>query len=73
VSVYLDSWAILAWLDGEEAALSRVNRVIDSYCERAVGSIAAVVTFDSGLPQQHPTSSPTQSPAPRPVDQGIDG
>jgi predicted nucleic acid-binding protein len=26
----LDSWAILAWLDGEEPALSRVNAVIDS-------------------------------------------
>jgi predicted nucleic acid-binding protein len=30
VSVCLDSWAILAWLDGEEPALSRVNAVIDS-------------------------------------------
>jgi predicted nucleic acid-binding protein len=30
VSVCLDSWAILAWLDGEEPALSRVNQVIDS-------------------------------------------
>jgi len=26
----LDSWAILAWLDGEEPALSRVESVIDS-------------------------------------------
>jgi predicted nucleic acid-binding protein len=26
----LDSWAILAWLDGEEPALSRVNEVIAS-------------------------------------------
>jgi predicted nucleic acid-binding protein len=26
----LDSWAILAWLDGEDPALSRVNRVIES-------------------------------------------
>ncbi|HEU0318895.1 MAG TPA: PIN domain-containing protein [Solirubrobacteraceae bacterium] len=26
----LDSWAILAWLDGEEPALSRVNEVIES-------------------------------------------
>jgi predicted nucleic acid-binding protein len=26
----LDSWAILAWLDGEEPTLSRVNAVIDS-------------------------------------------
>ena len=28
MSVCLDSWAILAWLDGEEPALSRVNAVI---------------------------------------------
>jgi uncharacterized protein with PIN domain len=26
VSVCLDSWAVLAWLDGEEPALSRVER-----------------------------------------------
>ena len=30
MSVCLDSWAILAWLDGEEPALSRVNAEIDS-------------------------------------------
>jgi predicted nucleic acid-binding protein len=30
VSVCLDSWAILAWLDGEEPAMSRVNDVIES-------------------------------------------
>ena len=30
MSVCLDSWAILAWLDGEEPALSRVNEVIDT-------------------------------------------
>jgi predicted nucleic acid-binding protein len=29
MSVCLDSWAVLAWLDGEEPALSRVNGVID--------------------------------------------
>jgi uncharacterized protein with PIN domain len=28
VSVCLDSWAILAWLDGEEPALSRINGLI---------------------------------------------
>jgi predicted nucleic acid-binding protein len=28
VSVCLDSWAILAWLDGEEPALSRVEAII---------------------------------------------
>jgi PIN domain nuclease of toxin-antitoxin system len=28
VSVCLDSWAILAWMDGEEPALSRVEKVI---------------------------------------------
>jgi PIN domain nuclease of toxin-antitoxin system len=28
MSVCLDSWAILAWLDGEEPALSRVEEVI---------------------------------------------
>jgi PIN domain nuclease of toxin-antitoxin system len=28
VSVCLDSWAILAWMDGEEPALSRVEEVI---------------------------------------------
>lgn len=30
MSVCLDSWAILAWLDGEEPALSRVNAIISS-------------------------------------------
>jgi len=30
VSVCLDPWAILAWLDGEEPALARVNAVLDS-------------------------------------------
>lgn len=30
MSVCLDSWTILAWLDGEEPALSGVNQVIDS-------------------------------------------
>jgi predicted nucleic acid-binding protein len=30
VSVCLDSWAILAWLDGEQPALSRVNEVLAS-------------------------------------------
>jgi len=30
VSVCLDSWAVLAWLDGEEPALTRVNGVIES-------------------------------------------
>jgi predicted nucleic acid-binding protein len=29
VSVCLDSWAILAWLDGEEPAFSRVEQLID--------------------------------------------
>jgi predicted nucleic acid-binding protein len=30
LSVCLDSWAILAWLDGDEPALSRIDAVIDS-------------------------------------------
>ena len=30
MSVCLDSWAILAWLDGEEPALSRVGGLIES-------------------------------------------
>jgi len=30
MSVCLDSWAILAWLDGEEPALSRLNQLIAS-------------------------------------------
>lgn len=30
MSVCLDSWAILAWLDGEQPALSRVNGLIDT-------------------------------------------
>lgn len=30
MSVCLDAWAILAWLDGEEPALARVNAVLDS-------------------------------------------
>lgn len=29
MSVCLDSWAILAWLDGEEPALSRVEELLD--------------------------------------------
>jgi PIN domain nuclease of toxin-antitoxin system len=30
MTVCLDSWAVLAWLDGEEPALSRVNELIGS-------------------------------------------
>jgi predicted nucleic acid-binding protein len=30
MSVCLDSWAVLAWLDGEQPALSRVEGVVDS-------------------------------------------
>ena len=30
MSVCLDSWAILAWLDGEEPALSRLDALIES-------------------------------------------
>jgi predicted nucleic acid-binding protein len=30
VSICLDSWAILAWLDGEEPALSRVEASMDT-------------------------------------------
>jgi hypothetical protein len=30
MSVCLDSWAVLAWLDGEGPALSRVNDLIGS-------------------------------------------
>ena len=30
MSVCLDSWAILAWLDGEQPALSRVDELIDA-------------------------------------------
>ena len=30
MSVCLDSWAILAWLDGEEPALSRIEGLIDT-------------------------------------------
>lgn len=30
MSVCLDSWAILAWLDGDEPALSRVEGLIDA-------------------------------------------
>src|ERR1700760_4008502 len=30
MSVCLDSWAILAWLDGEQPAMSRVDQVIDA-------------------------------------------
>ncbi len=30
MSVCLDSWAVLAWLDGEEPACSRVSALIDS-------------------------------------------
>ena len=31
MSVCLDSWSILAWLDGEEPALSRVEGLIDTW------------------------------------------
>lgn len=30
MSVCLDSWAILAWLDGEQPALSRIDQLIES-------------------------------------------
>jgi predicted nucleic acid-binding protein len=30
VSVCLDSWALLAWLDGDEPALTRINAVLGS-------------------------------------------
>ena len=30
MSVCLDSWTVLAWLDGEEPALTRVNELIES-------------------------------------------
>jgi PIN domain nuclease of toxin-antitoxin system len=30
VSVCLDSWAVLAWLDGQQPALDRVNEIIES-------------------------------------------
>lgn len=30
MSACLDSWAILAWLDGEEPALSRIDELIES-------------------------------------------
>ncbi len=30
MSVCLDSWAILAWLDGQEPAMSRLNALIES-------------------------------------------
>ncbi len=30
MTIVLDSWAILAWLDGEEPALSAVNGIIDA-------------------------------------------
>jgi predicted nucleic acid-binding protein len=30
VSVCLDSWAILAWLDGEEPAMTRINALMTS-------------------------------------------
>lgn len=61
MSVCLDSWAILAWLDGEEPALSRIEGLIDTrpiaswvnlievyYCvERDHGRIAADDTLAS--------------------------
>jgi len=30
LSVCLDSWAVLSWLDGDEPALSRLNKVLDT-------------------------------------------
>ncbi len=34
LSVCLDAWAILAWLDGEEPALSRVEEIIETQARR---------------------------------------
>lgn len=30
MTVCMDSWAVLAWLDGEEPALTRISALIDA-------------------------------------------
>lgn len=50
MTVVLDSWAILAWLDGEEPAMSAVNAVID---ERPTVSWINLVEVIYRLERQH--------------------
>jgi predicted nucleic acid-binding protein len=50
VSVCLDSWAILAWLDGDEPARSRVDGVIDS---RPVASWVNLVEVHYRVERDH--------------------
>jgi predicted nucleic acid-binding protein len=50
VSVCLDSWAILAWLDGEEPALSRVE---ESLAARPVASWVNLIEVYYHLERDH--------------------
>ena len=50
MSVCLDSWAILAWLDGEQPALTRVQAMIDS---RPVVSWVNLVEVYDRLERDH--------------------
>lgn len=50
MSVCLDSWAILAWLDGEEPSLSRVEGLID---ERPVASWVNLVEVYDRVERDH--------------------
>lgn len=50
MNVCLDSWAILAWLDGEEPALSRVERLL---AERPVVSWINLVEVYHRLERDH--------------------
>jgi PIN domain nuclease of toxin-antitoxin system len=50
VSVCLDAWAILAWLDGEEPVLARVQELIP---ERPIASWINLVEVYYGVERDH--------------------
>ena len=70
VSVCLDSWAVLAWLDGEKPALSRIEGLLGSRpvvswvnlvevyyrVERDHGRVAADDTLGHSEPRSHQIS-----------------
>lgn len=53
MSVCRDSWAILAWLDGEEPALSRVDArpVVSGDCSALATAAAHAATLLTGDPE----------------------
>ena len=50
MSACLDAWAILAWLDGEERALPRLNALIDS---RRLVSLVNLVEASYRIERDH--------------------